>query len=297
MARPFLKWAGGKGQLLPVISDNLPDNIHTYIEPFVGSGAVMFDLLERRPSIRRVIINDINTDLITTYSVIKANCEELIRELSILQEHYTNIAPEERQAFFYDRRDEYNERLGNDIRKAALFIFLNRTCFNGLYRVNGKNKFNVPFGKYANPKICDSDNLRAVSSALQIVELRNGDFNELIEDIDENCFVYLDPPYKPISDTSSFNSYASNPFDDSEQIRLRDFCNTINEKGALFMLSNSDPKSVDAENLFFDRIYSEYIIQRVKAKRNINANGNNRGEINELLITNYQNSNALLFGR
>jgi len=188
---------------------------------------------------------------------------------------------------FYALREEYNQRSASKIRMSALFIFLNRTCFNGLYRVNSKNLFNVPFGKYVNPKICDSVNLRHVSEVIKKVELRNGDYADLVQYADEGCFVYLDPPYKPISETSTFNSYCAGGFDDSEQIRLRNFCDIITKQGAAFMLSNSDPSSVNPENDFFDKLYSAYKIKRVKAKRNINSKADKRGEINELLITNY----------
>ncbi len=294
MARPFLKWAGGKGQLLPVIEKNLPEYIDTYIEPFVGSGAVMFDILKRKPDVRHVIINDINTDLINTYTVIRDYVEDLILILHNLQREYVESAEEERNTMYQAIRNEYNERLAGDIRMAALFIFLNRTCFNGLYRVNSKNFFNVPHGRYANPKICDEVNLRAVSDTLRIVEIYNLDYADLAPLAREGSFVYLDPPYKPISNTSTFNSYSAEKFDDQEQIRLRDFCNTISGQGSSFMLSNSDPRSINPQNCFFDEIYQEYYIKRVQAKRNINANGNGRGEINELLITNYDNHDALL---
>ncbi len=287
MAKPFLKWAGGKGQLLNTISENLPTSINTYIEPFVGSGAVMFDILERMPNIQRVIINDINSDLINTYSIIRDYCDDLINTLQNMQDEYSAKDSQARGEMFYALREEYNLRSASKIRMAALFIFLNRTCFNGLYRVNSKNLFNVPFGKYVNPKICDSVNLRHVSEVLKKVELRNGDYADLVQYADEGCFVYLDPPYKPISETSTFNSYCAGGFDDSEQIRLRDFCDTITKQGATFMLSNSDPSSVNPENDFFDKLYSVYKIKRVKAKRNINSKADKRGEINELLITNY----------
>ncbi len=293
MARPFLKWAGGKGQLLGVIGENLPAAFNTYIEPFAGSGAVMFDILNRR-NVGHVIINDINADLVNTYIVIRDNCEELIEVLTGLQERYLAADEENRGICFYEIRDLYNQRDAGNILQAGYFIFLNRTCFNGLYRVNARNLFNVPHGKYRNPKICDAENLRAVSEALRDVDVRNADYELLRNDVVEGCFVYLDPPYKPISDTSAFTSYIAGGFGDDEQIRLKHFCDFINEQGAFFMLSNSDPTFVDAENLFFDDLYADYHIRRVAAKRAINANGNNRGEVNELLITNYENG-AVLF--
>lgn len=293
MARPFLKWAGGKGQLLGVIGENLPAAFNTYIEPFAGSGAVMFDILNRR-NVGHVIINDINSDLVNTYIVIRDNCEELIAELRELQERYLAEDEENRGVCFYEIRDLYNQRNAGNILQAGYFIFLNRTCFNGLYRVNARNLFNVPHGKYRNPKICDAENLRAVSEALRDVDVRNEDYELLRNDVTEGTFVYLDPPYKPISETSAFTSYIAGGFGDDEQIRLKHFCDFITEQGAFFMLSNSDPTFVDAKNLFFDDLYADYHIRRVAAKRAINANGNNRGEVNELLITNYENG-AVLF--
>ena len=287
MAKPFLKWAGGKGQLLNVIGANTPEHIDTYIEPFVGSGAVMFDILEKKPNIQHVIINDVNTDLINTYLTIRDNCNALIDILHDLYQSYISKTIDDRSTMFYEMREKYNKREMDVLNHSALFIFLNRTCFNGLYRVNAKGYFNVPFGKYANPKICDGENLLAVSAVLQNVEILNGDYAVLAEHARAGAFVYLDPPYKPISETSAFNSYVAGGFGDEEQVRLRDFCNTISEQGASFMLSNSDPASVNPENDFFDRIYAGYNIQRVLAKRNINSKGGNRGEINELLITNY----------
>lgn len=294
MAKPFLKWAGGKGQLLAKITENLPAGFNSYIEPFAGSGAVMFEIVSNFPDLETVIINDINADLVNTYLCIKGHCEEMIPILSALQEEYNNTPMESRDAIFYSIRDEYNKRASSPIRMACLFIFLNRTCFNGLYRVNAHNQYNVPHGKYKAPKICDSNNLRLVSRALNNVDVLCGDYEDLLQYVRPGAFVYLDPPYKPISETSSFNSYSSVKFDDEEQERLKRFCDSINESGAFFMLSNSDPRSVDPYNTFFDDLYADYHIQRVPAKRLINANASGRGEINELLITNYQNE-ALLF--
>ena len=292
--KPFLKWAGGKGQLIDAISAHLPnmENIDTYVEPFIGSGAVMFWLVSNYPNIKQVVINDLNTELANLYQTIKYDVEGLITELRTLDSEYkARPTQEERSEYYYQIRVEYNARdlasRERNVRLAALFIFLNRTCFNGLYRVNGKNLFNVPFGKYANPKICDEDNLRNDSALLQKVEILNGDYAETLQYLSDRSFYYLDPPYKPISETSSFNSYSAMAFDDEQQIRLKGFCDAINAHNGKFMLSNSDPKSVDDTNTFFDDLYRDYYINRVLAKRNINAKGNKRGEINELLITNY----------
>lgn len=294
MAKPFLKWAGGKSQLLPVITNNLPGEFHSYIEPFAGSGAVMFEIIANHPEVDNVIINDINADLVNTYLNIQGHCEEMILILQGMQEEYNNADAETRNELFYGLREEYNNRAADPIRMACLFIFLNRTCFNGLYRVNAHNLFNVPHGKYRAPRICDAQNLRAVSAALNNVVVLNGDYNDLRQFVAPGTFVYLDPPYKPISETSSFTAYSAGGFDDAEQERLKEFCDFINEVGAFFMLSNSDPHNNDPDNDFFDDLYADYHIQRVPAKRLINANAAGRGEVNELIITNYQNA-ALLF--
>lgn len=293
--KPFLKWAGGKGQLIDEIASHLPNNISemdTYIEPFVGSGALMFWLVSHYPNIKHVVINDLNTELVNLYLSIKYNVDDLISELIALDSDFKKLTTHEEQSdYYYLIRNEYNSRdlTSNDmnIRLAALFVFLNKTCFNGLYRVNGKNLFNVPFGRYSNPKILDEDTLRIDSELLQRVEILNGDYAATKQYASTQALYYLDPPYKPISNTSSFNSYSSMSFDDEQQIRLKEFCDSIHEHGALFILSNSDPKNVDEDNTFFDDLYSAYTINRVPAKRSINSKGNKRGVINELLITNY----------
>ena len=293
MVKPFLKWAGGKGQLLGIINENLPASFETYIEPFVGSGAVVFDLLSNKTDLKKAVINDINSDLVNTYTSIRDNCELLVQELYDLQENYLAENEDGRKTMFYDIRDKYNLREAEDVTLACYFIFLNRTCFNGLYRVNASNQFNVPHGKYKNPKICDKKNLFAVSEALQRVEIHNDDYETLRDGVSKGCFVYLDPPYKPISETSAFNSYSAVKFDDDEQVRLKEFCDAVNDQGGYFMLSNSDPAAIDPNNRFFDDLYAAYRIQRIGAKRAINANGNSRGEVSELLITNYENESLL----
>ena len=292
--KPFVKWAGGKGQLIEYIASHLPnmESIDTYVEPFVGSGAVMFWLVSHYPNIKQIIINDLNKELTNLYLTIKQDVEGLIAELKVLDLNYKGReTKEQRSEFFYQIRTEYNESkiasIDLNIRLAALFIFLNRTCFNGLYRVNRNNLFNVPFGKYANPTICDEVNLRNVNLLLQKVDIINGDYAATLHYVSDKTFFYLDPPYKPISNTSSFTSYSSTSFDDEQQIRLKEFCDAINENGGKFLLSNSDPKSVDETNTFFDKLYSVYKIHRVLAKRNINSKGDKRGKISELLITNY----------
>ena len=231
-ARPFVKWVGGKTQLLDEVKKSLPRDFSTrqhitYVEPFVGGGAVMFKLLQEYPNIERAIINDINEELICTYRVIKENVEVLIERLSVIQSEYIPLSADDRKSYFIAKRSLFNTKKITPLETAALFIFLNRTCFNGLYRVNSKDEFNVPHGKYVNPRICDADNLRACSQVLQKVEILCGDFAETGRYAGPDTLYYFDPPYKPITETSSFTSYTRGGFDDREQIRLRDFCDHI----------------------------------------------------------------------
>jgi DNA adenine methylase len=299
IAKPFLKWAGGKTQLITEIEKSLPAEIinkkFTYVEPFVGSGAILFWMLENFPKLEKAVINDINADLINTYRVIASKPKELISILQILQDefHILDGKDEEKKEYYYKKRELYNTRKEEKSGQAALFIFLNRTCFNGLYRVNKNNGYNVPMGSYKNPTICDNKNILAVSNALQKVEILCGDYEKTLAETTNNSFFYFDPPYKPLSNTSSFNSYAKDEFNDEEQIRLRNFCSKLESLGYKWMLSNSDVKGRDTNDNFFDEIYSEFSISRVKARRSINANPEKRGELNELLITNYNNEKSL----
>lgn len=293
--KPFLKWAGGKTQLISSIQSSLHSDIlkkeFTYIEPFVGSGAVLFWMLNNFKNLKKAVINDINADLINTYRIIATCPNELISVLKDLQSDFHSLQDkeEEKKLYYYQNRELYNTRSTENTTQAALFIFLNRTCFNGLYRVNSKNLFNVPMGSYKAPTICDEQNILAVSNALQKVEILNGDYTQTLKHATNNSFFYFDPPYKPLSQTSSFNSYAKDEFNDDEQIRLRDFCNQLDSLKHKWMLSNSDVKGKDINDDFFDDIYSSFNISRVKARRNINSNAEKRGELNELLITNYNN--------
>ena len=293
IAKPFLKWAGGKTQLIEEIKNNLPEIVFrepfTYIEPFVGSGAVLFWLLNHFPNIKKAVINDINKELIDTYDTIANSPQQLISVLEDLQNKYYILEDEEaKKNFYYEKRTLFNIKSEEKLIQSALFIFLNRTCFNGLYRVNRKNEFNVPIGSYKRPLICDKENILAVSRALQKVEILCGDFEQTINYTESNTLFYFDPPYKPLSETSSFNAYAKDNFDDKEQIRLRDFCNKLNELNHYWILSNSDVRGKDKNNHFFDDLYANYEIKRVLAKRSINANPEKRGVLNELLITNYK---------
>ena len=291
-AKPFLKWAGGKTQLIEQIKRQLPENIQrnsfTYIEPFVGSGAVLFWMLEQYPNLENAIINDINSDLTNSYLTVKNNVQDLINILSAWETEYHNIADDQeaKKKYYYEKRTLFNTRKSDQTTQSALFIFLNRTCFNGLYRVNRKNEFNVPIGSYKKPQICNTENLLAVSKVLQRVKILNGDYSETLQYATENTFFYFDPPYKPLSNTSSFNSYAKDEFDDKEQIRLKEFCDILNEQGYQWILSNSDVKGKDPNNNFFDDLFANFNIMRVNARRSINANPSKRGLLTELLIKN-----------
>ena len=295
-AKPFLKWAGGKGQLLSQLNDLLPAGVYerdfTYIEPFVGGGAMLFHVLQKFPNIRKVVINDINPYLVTAYRIIKDNPDELIARLSVLERQYFSLKDEEaKKGFFLESREIFNEETLDDIDRAKYLLFLNRTCFNGLYRVNTKGKFNVPFGRNLHPTICNSDTIKADSAALNRVDITilNGDFELTIEHIESGYnFFYFDPPYRPLNTTSSFNSYAKEEFNDDEQIRLRNFCAVLNEHQNIeWMLSNSDCSAKNPEDTFFEKIYEDFNINRVFASRAINANPTKRGKLTELLICNY----------
>lgn len=294
--KPFIKWAGGKNQLLTVIREVYPKelnyNISKYIEPFVGGGAVLFDILNHY-NLKEIYINDINAELINTYKMIQKNIDSLISLLYKIQSDYTILDDSNRKKFYYEKREQFNHlKLSNSkttqIKKAALFIFLNKTCFNGLYRVNKQGYFNVPIGRYKNPKICDIENLQNISIAIQDLNIMCVDYTQTLNFIDTNSFIYLDPPYRPISSSSNFTSYTKNPFDDEKQIELAQFIDKINKKGAKVVMSNSDPKNLDNEDEFFDILYKDYYIYRIEANRMINCNGNLRGKINELLISNFK---------
>ncbi|WP_159990680.1 DNA adenine methylase [Pelistega ratti] len=292
-AKPFLKWAGGKTQLIPEIANIIPKQFKNenfiYIEPFVGSGAVLFWVLNHFPHLTKVVINDINTDLINVYRVIKYSPDDLIEKLRKKQDKFILLGEdkEQKKEYYYQEREMYNQRISDDIEQAALFIFLNRTCFNGLYRVNRSGSFNVPMGDYKNPTICDEENIQAVHRQLQKVTILNGDYQEVLKEVNkDNALFYFDPPYRPLTETSSFNAYAKDVFDDVAQIRLAEFCKYIDRLGYKWILSNSDPKNINPEDQFFDELYQSFLINRVLAKRMINAKADKRGVLTELLITN-----------
>lgn len=292
--KPFLKWAGGKGQLLKEIEEYYPfenSKITKYAEPFIGGGAVLFDILSKY-DLEEIYISDINSELINTYRVIRDNVDKTIELLTKYQSEYIPCDKEERKCYYMAKRLRFNNLKinGNDdvnIEKAALMIFLNKTCFNGLYRVNKKGLFNVPMGSYKNPMICDEDNLRAVSEKLQKVTVVCGDYKKSTEFIDAKTFVYFDPPYRPITDTANFTAYTENLFNDDEQIELAKFVDEMGNKGAKIVISNSDPKNSNKNDDFFDNIYSAYKIKRVEATRMINSKSEARGKIKELLISNF----------
>jgi len=296
-AKPFLKWAGGKSQLLtPIIKavETAQSDKRTfiYIEPFVGSGAVFLEVMEQFGNkVKKAVINDRNKDLMQAYRVIRDELPQLLTELEKLKaSYYIQNSEDLRKSLYYKIRDEFNKREAEWAKQTAMLIFLNKTCYNGLYRVNSKDNFNVPFGKYKNPGIYEKNKLEALNSLLQKVTILNKDFNDMLPYIDEhpNAFVYLDPPYRPISSTASFNAYAKDVFDDEEQMRLKQFCDHLHEKGSYWLLSNSDPKNIVADDTFFEELYSDYFIDRVQARRSINSNASKRGNIHELLISNFE---------
>lgn len=293
--RPFVKWAGGKGSLIPQITKYYPEDLKTgvidkYVEPFVGGGAVLIDILQKY-DVKEAYAYDTNKDLINAYNVIKTDVNSLINKLKKYEDEYISLEMEDRKKYYYDVRSEYNSSEIKEgkisLKRAAEFIFLNRTCFNGLYRVNQSGDFNVPMGKYKNPTICDEENLEALSKLIKNVEFICGDYQTTEEIVDKNTFVYFDPPYRPLSVTSGFTSYTKDDFDDEDQKQLASFFRTLDTKDAKLMLSNSNPKNVNEEDTFFDDIYSGFNINELQANRMINANANKRGKISELLIINY----------
>ncbi len=270
MSKPIVKWVGGKRQLLPYILKYIPQNYNSYFEPFFGGGAVFFEL-----SPQKAIINDVNSELINTYEVVKNNVDELIYHLKLHindKEYYYNIRN-------FDRKENFFSNYSK-VERASRFIYLNRTCFNGVYRVNKKGQYNVPYGKHKNPTICDEDNLRAASEILENVEILSNDFNVIIDKVREGDFVYIDPPYDPLSSTSTFVEYTKDGFDSNMQIRVRNFCDELDNKGVKFMLSNSNTN-------FIQKLYMDFDMHEVLANRWLNCKANGRGKITELLITNY----------
>ncbi len=301
VAKPFLKWAGGKGQLLDTFHGFYPDGlgngkINHYYEPFLGGGAVFFDVAQRF-NIKAAYLYDVNSELVLTYKVVQNNVSELMEQLNAFQRKYDMLNSEQRKELFYKVRQEFNyNRLKINhgkysqewVSRAAQIIFMNKTCFNGLFRFNQKGEFNTPAGRYKNPKILDEKNLKSVSGLLQIAVIKNCDFGEVGKDIKPQSFVYFDPPYRPISKSAGFTAYSKNEFGDAQQIRLATFFDELDKKGVQVMLSNSDPKNTRPDDNFFDDLYSKHHIHRIPAKRMINSDATKRNAINEIVVTNYQ---------
>lgn len=302
-ARPFLKWAGGKGQLLEQFQFRFPEELNgkgiikRYYEPFLGSGAVFFWVMQNC-KIEKAYINEFNPEIYLCYIAIQKDVEKVIKYLKSLEKKYRTLDLMNQEVFYYQIREKYNQARRNikfdqqdskrRSERAAMTVFLNRTCFNGLYRVNSKGEFNVPFGRYKNPTICDIQNLRAASRILKDAVVTNSDFSIIKKHIKKDSFVYFDPPYRPLNKTSSFTSYSNNEFDDTEQKRLAAIFKKLSQiEGVKIMLSNSDPKNENKEDNFFEHLYSDFKIERLKARRMINCDASRRGEINELLVMNY----------
>lgn len=303
-AKPFLKWAGGKSQLLTTIESKFPQEvkktkkINKYFEVFVGGGALYFYLMNNY-NVKEAHLYDINPELILTYNVIKNNPNELLDLLCKLQEEYVPLEDDDRKKYYLNVRESFNNDLKEfdfenyteaHIKRASQIIFMNKTCFNGLFRLNKKGEFNVPHGRYKNPLICDEKNIKAASKKLKNTHIINGNYTVSEDLIDDNSLVYLDPPYRPISKKSNFTTYAGFEFTDKHQTELADFYKRISNKGAKAILSNSDPKNENENDNFFDDLYKDFKIDRVQAKRSINSNAKKRGLINEILVTNYSNN-------
>lgn len=303
-AKPYLKWAGGKGQLLKEIDKRLPEivkknELEYYFEPFVGAGSVFFHL-KNNYKIKKSIISDINPELILTYKIIQEDYKKLIKMLKKMKKEYLELEDnnEDQKNYYYNVRKNFNENLKKiDIdapkydethfKRAAQMIFLNKTCFNGMFRVNKNGEFNVPAGRYKNPSIYDKDNLKEVNKVLNDnVLILTQDFEKTEKYINENSFVYLDPPYRPLNKTSHFTQYYKSNFGDLDQIRLSQYIERLSKNNINVMLSNSDSKNENNKS-FFRELYNGHEIETVKARRNINANGKKRNAIDELIIRTY----------
>lgn len=297
-AKPILKWAGGKSKLTDKIHNRMPDRFKSggfnYVEPFFGGGA-MFFWLKKHYEISSAVINDVNPDLTHCYSTVKSDVENLIAVLENYEASYKKCADDadKKKELYYSVRTAFNDKTSFNTERAAQLIFLNKTCFNGLYRVNRKGKFNVPIGSYKSPTICDHTNLRAASQVLQNTTILNADYAETEKYAGPETLFYLDPPYKPISQTSSFNAYAKGPFNDDEQIRLSEFCQNLHKKQSPWILSNSDVNTTESPDSFFDDLYETFTIERIQASRAINSVSSKRGKLSELLISNDTLSESL----
>ncbi|HEV1428172.1 TPA: DNA adenine methylase [Streptococcus pneumoniae] len=272
--QPFTKWTGGKRQLLPVIRELMPKTYNRYFEPFVGGGALFFDLAPKD-----AVINDFNAELINCYQQIKDNPQELIEILKVHQEYNS-------KEYYLDLRSaDRDERIDmmSEVQRAARILYMLRVNFNGLYRVNSKNQFNVPYGRYKNPKIVDEELISAISVYLNNnqLEIKVGDFEKAIVDVRTGDFVYFDPPYIPLSETSAFTSYTHEGFSFADQVRLRDAFKRLSDTGAYVMLSNSSSALVE-------ELYKDFNIHYVEATRTNGAKSSSRGKISEIIVTNYE---------
>lgn len=305
-AKPFLKWAGGKGQLLKSLSGYFPKaladgSVQHYYEPFLGGGAMFFHVMQAYP-IKSAFLMDKNEELVLLYSVVRRDAEKLIGRLAQMERDYLKLDAEKRQSRYLKVREALNKarpamewKKYSDawIERAGQLIFLNKTCYNGLFRVNREGGFNTPYGRYARPTIADAENLRAASALLQKATIRLGDFGDLAAKPGHpkpGSFIYYDPPYRPLSATASFTAYSRHAFGDPEQQRLARMFRDLDRKGVWQMLSNSDPKNTDPSDEFFETAYAGYgdRFWRVPASRAINSNAKGRGRINEIVITNYK---------
>lgn len=292
-AKPFVKWAGGKSSLLKILESQLPDDFDyhdkiTYYEPFVGGGAMLFHMLQSHRNIQRVVINDINKDLIRCYQLVKEDPETLIELLRPFEERYYELNEDERRLYYYKVRIEYNHTALTADQRAAYLIFLNHTCFNGLYRENASGGFNVPFGHYKKPKICNVDVIMADHKALSRVDIICGDYQKINSHLSKGYnFVYLDPPYRPLPGSNNFNQYSKSGFSDTEQVELKAFCDRLTAKGCHLMLSNSDSTNEDGSS-FFEQLYEGYAFNRILAPRFINAYAEKREKQMEVVIKNYK---------
>lgn len=301
-AKPFVKWAGGKTQILDELAQRLPENIKQsqiidrYVEPFVGGGALFF-FLKSRYTIKESYLLDTCQDLMVCFKVIQNNPRELIKKLKRKENRYLRKTNEQRRVYYYRIRKRFNnqqQKFDNNhysdewIKRAAYLIFLNKTCFNGLYRLNTKGEFNVPYGKHKNPTIVDKKNIFAVNQALKNTKIYCTDFTRCKKYVRKGTLVYFDPPYRPLSITSKFTGFTTERFTDDDQRRLAAFYRELAiSKDVYLMLSNSDPKNEDQNDDFFDKLYKGFRINRISAKRIISCKGSGRGKISELVILNY----------
>ncbi len=275
-AKPFVKWVGGKARLVPQLKDFFPESYLEYYEPFLGGGALFFSINPKKS-----YINDMNGVLINAYRNIRDNPDRVILELKEIEHAYHSLdSLEEKKHLYLQKRQEFNSLASDDFEKTILLIFINKTCFNGMYRENSKGQFNIPFGQHVKPTICDEKNLRNVSNELQKAIISSSSYEKCIENAKKGDFIYFDPPYAPMNTTSSFTTYQAGGFTTEDQIKLRDNFKKMSDRGCKVMLSNSDTELIND-------LYKEFIIHKVYAARSINATGSKRGKISEVLVTNY----------